>query len=93
MVTDGQEVGRQNAIYCGWAKIWITDLLTHRYIQGHCGWYTRDRRVEFFCEDMRVRRYQINLRMPENLLAGVTDLVSYVADTVLPAVSLTIVGD
>ena len=92
MVTDGQEVGRQNAIYCGWAKIWITDLLTTDLFRATVGGIPVSE-VEFFCEDMRVRRYQINLRMPENLLAGVTDLVLYVADTVLPAVSLTIVRD
>ena len=90
MVTDGKEVGCHNVVYCGWAKIWVTDLLRPDLFRATVAEIPVSE-VEFFCEDRRARRYQINIRVPEQVSAGVTDLVIYVSGAALPAVSLTIV--
>ena len=66
VVTDGHEVGRHNAIYCGWAKIWITDLLAIDLFRATIGGIPM-RELDFFCEDIRARRYQINIRVPDEL--------------------------
>jgi SAM-dependent methyltransferase len=92
MVTDGLELSRHSVVCCGWAKIWITDLLdTNLFGVTVDGIPVPE--VQFFCEDIRSRRYQINLRMPEGLPAGVTELIVHVACVPLPAVSITIVRD
>jgi SAM-dependent methyltransferase len=90
VVTDGHEVGRHNIVYCGWAKVWITDLLTTESLTATVGGIPVSE-LDFFCEDVRARRYQINLRIPDQVPAGVTDLVLLVADAALPAVRLEIV--
>lgn len=89
MVTDGKEVGCHNVVYCGWAKIWITDLLRPDVFKATVAEIPVSE-MEFFCEDSRARRYQINLRVPEQVPAGVTDLVVYVSDSALPAVRVSI---
>ena len=47
--------------------------------------------LDFLCEDTRARRYQINLRISDEVSAGPADLVICVGDIALPAVRLTIV--
>jgi SAM-dependent methyltransferase len=92
MVTDGQEVGRHNVVFCGWAKIWITDLLKADLFRATVGGISVSE-MDFLSEDARARRYQINIRIPEGVAAGATDLVVYVGGTALSAVSLTIFRD
>jgi ubiquinone/menaquinone biosynthesis C-methylase UbiE len=90
LVTDGVELSRHSVVCCGWAKIWVADLLNTDlfYATVH---NIRVSEMQFVCEDFRARRYQVNLRVPEGVPAGVNDLVVYVGSVPLPAVSITIV--
>ena len=92
VVTDGQEIGRHDVVVCGWAKIWITGLVETDLFRATVGGKPVSE-MEFFSEDTRARRYQINILIPEGVAAGSVDLVVYVGGTALPAVNLTIVRD
>jgi SAM-dependent methyltransferase len=88
-VTDGVELALSGRIRCGWAKAWVTDLTSPTALRATIGgWAVPE--MQLYCEDPAAHRYQINLRLPEDLPVGPHRLEMAVGDLSLGPVDILV---
>lgn len=72
-MTDGVELSNLNVSSCGWVKLWLLDWfgeqadfrVSHRGEALYC---------HFHCDDQRLGEWQINVRLPDGIALGPTEL-------------------
>jgi|KBSSwiStaDraftv2_1062776.scaffolds.fasta_scaffold16274_5 SAM-dependent methyltransferase len=89
-LSDGLELGLRNTVVCGWAKLWITNLVNADQLEISVAGMVAPE-IDSFCEDKRERRYQVNVRIPDTVEPGTVTLQARVRDVTLPPVEFTLV--